>query len=58
MSAVEQEYAVCAMVGCENKVPRLEWPADRDLPKICDAHLRQMQSRPSPERIDPMERSF
>lgn len=53
-----EEFAICAMVGCEAKVPKREWPLDSTLPKICDEHLRENQARPSPPRIDPMERSF
>lgn len=58
MSQSGQDFVVCAFVGCENQVPRREWPSDKTLPKICDEHLRANQSRPSPQPIDPIERSF
>lgn len=30
----------CQTVGCENDVPRPEWPADRTWPILCDPCLR------------------
>lgn len=33
---------ICATVGCENVVPRHEWPTDKKLPILCDPCLRSL----------------